>query len=694
MIFVIADTFTDALKSLTNDEQKQVKTTVFDLQLDPSSPGHQFHRIKKSKDPNFWSVRVGRDVRMIVHRTDNSLLVCYVDHHDDAYRWAERRKLETHPKTGAAQLVKLEERVEDVVVEAEISETPVVSAPIAPKSPVAPLFASIEPDRLLAYGVPPELLERVQSVDEDGLFTLSDDLPSEAAEALLELATGGNPSPSVEFEPDTDPFLHPDAQRRFRIVQNQDELEEALDSSWEKWTVFLHPTQRSIVESDFSGPARITGSAGTGKTIVAIHRTAHLARTNPDSSLLLTTFSPALANLLQQKLRRLLAHEPKVFERVEVASLDEIGWRRFKLIQPGFELATPEQIASILTECRDTFPDVTVSLNFVKSEWEEVIDNWQIRYLDDYLNFRRLGRMTRLPEPTRKLLWQVFQLAFNRLEKENLVTNSQVFFALAEDAANRTTPQFDHVIVDEAQDLSVSQLKFLAADGADRRNALFFAGDSGQRIFRLPYSWLSVGVDIRGRSTNLKVNYRTSHQIRACADRLLDPQITDVDGNEEFRNNTVSVFNGPDPTIYLANHKVEEIQFVADWIEGRVKEGDDPSAIAVFVRSEDQMSRANEAIRGSGLDSISFGNTSAPGVFVGTMHDAKGMEFKSVVVMACDDEVLPLRSRIESDFEEAGVGAVYDTERHLFYVACTRARDHLLLTGNKPGSEFLDDLLL
>src|SRR5690554_5010258 len=307
MNFRIADTFTASLAKLTGDEQKHVKTTAFDLQMNPTNPGMSFHKLDKAKDKNFWSVRVGRDIRLIVHRTEASLLLCYVDHHDKAYQWAGRRKLETHPKTGAAQLVEIRETVQEIKVPVVVEGSP--SPAIKP-----PVLAGISEETLLAYGVPMEWLADIQQADEDSLLQLADHLPSEAAEALLELATGGRPALPVSVEIGIDPFEHPDAQRRFRVMTDADELARALDYPWDKWTVFLHPAQRQLVEKEYNGPARVTGSAGTGKTIVALHRAVHLARENPDSRVLLTTFSGTLANALEVKLRCLINGEPRLAE--------------------------------------------------------------------------------------------------------------------------------------------------------------------------------------------------------------------------------------------------------------------------------------------------------------------------------------------------------------------------------------------
>jgi superfamily I DNA/RNA helicase len=229
----------------------------------------------------------------------------------------------------------------------------------------------------------------------------------------------------------------------------------------------------------------------------------------------------------------------------------------------------------------------------------------------------------------------------------------------------------------------------------DRPNALFFAGDLGQRIFQQPFSWKSLGVDIRGRSRTLRVNYRTSHQIRSQSDRLLGPVVTDVDGNTEDRSDTVSVFNGPLPTIQSFKTDAEEIEAVSSWISERTKEGLLAHEFGVFVRSAAQLDRARAAVEKTGLAHKILDEqveTTSGHVSISTMHLAKGIEFRAVVVMACDDEIIPLKERIETVGDDADLQEVYDTERHLLYVACTRARDHLLATSVEPASEFLDDM--
>ena len=680
MEFRIADTFTGSLSRLNGDEQKAVKTTAFDLQLNPAHPSLQFHRLDKPRDPRFWSIRVNLDVRMIVHRTEGSLLLCYVGHHDQAYAWAERRKLETHPKTGAAQLVEIRETVQEIVVPKYVE--------VAQPKPA--LFAHVSESELLGYGVPPEWLEDVRAANEDSLLLLADHLPAEAAEALLDLATGTKPKTTAPAAENADPFAHPDAQRRFRTLNNPEELEQALEAPWEKWVVFLHPAQRQFVERDFNGPARVSGSAGTGKTIVALHRAAFLAKKDSGEPVLLTTFSPTLAKALRAKLRLLDASG-----QVKVEPLDLVARRLYEERFGPPRLVSDEDILGLLRECAATVDLGRMTPALLRGEWEQVVDPWQLSTWEGYRDVSRLGRKTRLPEKSRALLWKVFERVRLELDTRGLLTLAELYYRTARALRESGDQPFSAIIVDEAQDISIPQLRLLAALGGNRRNSLFFAGDLGQRIFQQPFSWKELGIEVRGRSTTLKINYRTSHQIRNQADRLLGPEVSDVDGNTEERKGTVSVFNGAPPVVEVAKTSDAECATVETWLKNRITDGLRPEEIAIFVRSEKELLRAQRPVEAAKLSSKLLDDdmqTEAGRVSIGTMHAAKGLEFRGVAVMACDGDVIPSRERIEALTDDADLEEIYNTERHLLYVACTRARDYLLVSAAYPGSEFLDDL--
>lgn len=400
MNFRIADTFTDSLVRLTGSEQKAVKTTAFDLQMNPAGTGMSFHKIDRARDRNFWSVRVNADIRLIVHRLPDSLLLCYVGHHDQAYDWAQRRKLETHPATGAAQFVEVRELVREEVIAIPVERE-------VPRQPRLPLFADRSEAELLGYGVPVEWLGDVRQADEDGLLTLAERLPSEAAEALLELATGGKPRMAAVPVPALDPFDHPDAQRRFRLMHTAEELERALDFPWEKWTIFLHPEQRQLVERDYAGPAKVSGSAGTGKTIVALHRAVFLARRDDTVRVLLTTFSDSLAHALHTRLRRLVGNEPRLAERIDVLSFTALGFRLGKALLGPIRLAGRDELREILRHASVAVAGHRFSMHFLLTEWEQVVDAWQISSWEAYRDVVRLGRKTRLFEAQRSILWNL-----------------------------------------------------------------------------------------------------------------------------------------------------------------------------------------------------------------------------------------------------------------------------------------------
>ncbi len=682
MNFHIADTFTASFNRLSGQDQKAVKASVFDLQIDPTGNGLQLHRIDKCKDDHFWSARVNRDVRLIVHKTASSMLVAYVDHHDDAYAWAQRRRIEAHPTTGAIQIVEVRELVESVARPETFDF--VAPAPIAPaKAEPAKLFASLDDDALLSIGVPSDWTADVRAATEDGFFALAEHLPDEAAEALLEYATTGKlavPAPVAA----ADPYAHPDALRRIRPIADQDELEQALAYPWEKWGVFLHPSQREVVERSYAGPARVAGSAGTGKTVVALHRAVRLARETPSARILLASFSQPLADTLTTKVSVLAPDTGTIVPRITTASFQGIADQLHQLEFGVRPRIASEQILRDRIIAAASAADVKgFSDRFLLSEWTNVVDAWTIETLDEYVTVQRMGRKSRLGPKQRERLWPVFAAVRAALLAERYTTWAAVFSLLSARFADKLAKPFDHIVIDEAQDLGPSELRFFAAIAPDHADALFLAGDLGQRIFQHPYSWKSLGVDVRGRSFTLKVCYRTSQQIRKSADRLLPSILRDVDGIEDERRGTISVFDGPEPSIVVSPSQPDEIAAVRAFVESAISDGIEPNEIGIFVRTPALVDRAKSSVAGlAGADDIT----------VNIMHLAKGLEFRAVAVMACDEGVLPLDARIEDAADDAEMDDIYETERRLLYVACTRARDRLMVSGVEPASEYLTDL--
>ena len=678
MNFHLADTFTTALARLPAQEAKLVKTSVVDLQIDPTGKGQSFHRVERAKDPNFWSVRVSRDLRLIVHKTASSLLIAYVDHHDDAYAWAQRRRIEAHPTTGAIQIVEIRERVEEAVLPAA-PQLPFPEAPVsAPR-----LFAKLTEAELLSVGVPTDWLADVTTATEDSFLDIAAHLPGEAAEALLQYVDSGRLAKPAPVST-TDPYAHPDAQRRIRIVADEDELRLALDFPWERWGVFLHPSQRAMVERSFDGPARVSGSAGTGKTVVALHRAVRLARADPARRILLATFSEPLARELASKVKVLAPEASGIVPRITVSDWANVADELFQLStgrRP--RIAGAEALAELIANAAAEADVHGFSDRFLLSEWTNVVDAWGIDGLEAYAQVPRLGRRSPLGPKQRERLWSVFDRVRSALSARGLFTRSSVYRQVAADYRVRTDKPFGAIIVDEAQDLGPAELVFLSAITPGHADALFFAGDLGQRIFQHPFSWKALGIDVRGRSSTLKVCYRTSRQIRGMADGLLPGALRDPDGNQEDRDGTVSLFDGPAPVVSILDSYDAEIAVVAKFLEDAISDGVAPAEIGIFVRDPASIGRARKAAQLAGVDSAAT---------VALMHLAKGLEFRAVAVVACDEDSLPLQSRIEDAADEGELDDIYETERQLLYVACTRARDRLIVTGITPGSEFLKDL--
>jgi hypothetical protein len=605
----------------------------------------------------------------------------YVDHHDAAYAWAERRRIEAHPRTGAIQIVEIRERVEDIAPPATFDFVFPEPTQDSKKEKTAPaLFSSLDDNALLSIGVPADWLADVRAANEDGFFTLAAHLPAEASEALLEFAATGKlpaPAPAV-----ADPLKHPDVLRRIRLIADQDELEQALAYPWEKWGVFLHPSQRALVERSFSGPARVAGSAGTGKTIVAIHRAVRLARENPAAKILLASFSQPLADALAKKLLVLAPETGGVVPRITTASFRGIAEQMYQLehgVRPRIasEAVLRERLRAAAATGLKGFSE-----RFLLSEWTNVVDAWGILSLDAYSTVERMGRKSRLGPNQRGRLWPVFEAVRAALTAERYTTWASVFTDLAKALEGRTSKPFDHVVIDEAQDLAPAELRFFAALAPVKANGLFLSGDIGQRIFQHPYSWASLGVEVRGRSHTLKVCYRTSQQIRRAADRLLPTVLRDSDGLDDERRGIVSVFDGPPPEVESFPSIAAEAEAVRKAVEAWLVEGIAPHEIGLFVRTPELVVRARNAIDGL---------AGAAEMVTAPMNLAKGLEFRAVVIMACDEGILPLDERVTDAADEAELDEIYETERRLLYVACTRAREHLLLTGVTPTSEYLAD---
>jgi superfamily I DNA/RNA helicase len=387
---------------------------------------------------------------------------------------------------------------------------------------------------------------------------------------------------------------------------------------------------------------------------------------------------------------RLLGAAGEARGRVRVAHLHAYAMETVATRRKEVRIAGADDVAAALRASRGDL-DAAITDAFLIAEWDAVIDFWGIRDWEGYRTVARAGRGAALTPARRKRLWDVFAAAQAALAKKGRITWGDLCDearAIVEAGAR----PFRHVVVDEAQDFGPRELKLIAALAPPGPRSLFFAGDTGQRIYRWPFSWLAAGVDVRGRAARLRVNYRTSEQVRRFSDSLLPAAIEELDGESETRR-TLSLLHGPEPEIIGGNSAVDEAETLARWLAGLRASGVAPGQIAIFARTRHALDRrAKPALAHAGLEGGWIGGNDDPPedrVALGTLHGAKGLEFRAVALVGCDAEQLPLPAALSVADGDDARSELMERERQLLYVGCTRAREWLLITYSGEPSAFL-----
>ena len=677
MRLVFAQPFIKRLDALPNQEQKVVRDAVMQLHLDVMKdgqprPGLRWHALDS---PDLYSISPNMDLRVIVHQRGQDYAVLYADHHDQAYTWARRRRLEVHPYTGSMQILEIQERTEVVTHITTTSE----------QRP----FGSYDEAYLLQLGVPPMYIQTVRHASTVNAHELLELLPEDVSERLMGLLAGELVPPA---EPYTgDPFVHPDAQRSFAVAENEAELGAALSGAWHDWVVFLHPSQRALVQRTYSGAARVTGGAGTGKTVVVLHRAARLARAG--QRVLITTYSRTLVARLEALLD-LMALDAASRARLTVVNVHHLA--NTVAAELGMDARQPDD-ANASVRARLVAAAQALKLeypaDFLLAEWRGVIEAQGLRTWEEYREARRTGRGTPLGARSRREIWRVAEEVRAGLEADGRFT----WRTMCDPVTRRLQgqpPRFDHILADEAQDLGPSELRFLLALTAGGADHLMLAQDEGQRIFQRAFPLRPLGLNFQGRSARLKLNYRTSRQIREFADRVLPSTLRDADENVEQRL-TLSRFQGPEPTLLALPDREAELQAVGQWIGKRLAEGLAPAEIAVFTRHDPQTTAARlQTVTGHATSVVGASDVDADPakISVSTMHRAKGLEFRAVAVLGLSDRALPSAQRLAELGDPGDQEDFIAQERHLLYVAATRAREWLLLSYAGEASRFLSGL--
>lgn len=699
----VYDEFLDAFARLPRAQQKKVSQFMRKFRSDPTSSAINYEKINTFRDPNMRTVRIDQQYRAVVLKPEqgNVYVLLWVDTHDDAMAWATNKRVLIHPETGSLQVL---------LAEPTGVVAPPVTAVPAKVGATPPLFGQWTDAELLSLGVPEQSLAQVRPVrSEAELDLLAPTLPAEAYEALFFLSSGESldevrralavEKPEAIDTQDFEAALATaSSQRRFAFVTDDQELEAILDAPLEKWRIFLHPSQRRIVTASFNGPARVLGGAGTGKTVVAMHRAKYLATqvfTGDDDRILFTTFTVNLARDIQDNLQKLIP--PASMRRIEVVHLDK--WIAEFLKSQGYDYRIQywDMANSPLPRLwdgalADKPEEIGLGRAFFREEWDSVVQPAGCSSYEDYRDVARVGRGARLSRQQRRAIWPVFEDYRNRLEAKRIREPLDAMRDVVELLKSlKGRSRYRAVIVDEAQDMATVAFQVLRALLPPEPNDLFIVGDGHQRIYRRRVSLAQAGVKITGRSRKLYINYRTTDEIRRFAVALLQGVAVDdldegIDSNSKYK----SLMHGAAPTVKHCGSFVDEIEAIAEF----VNEAEDTKSTCLVTRTHGDLDQYDAALRELGITTYRIQRSQPedrdrPGLRLATMHRVKGLEFDRVVIAGANEGTIPLLvGDIESD--DRGVSEEAELrERALFYVASTRARRQLLITSGRKASPWL-----
>lgn len=689
----ISSDFLTAFARLPRQVQGKVTEFVNKFRNDPISPGIHYEKLNSGIDKKIFSVRIDDTYRGIVVRQQETgvYLLLWVDHHDEAYQWAAHKRCEVNPQTGAIQVFDVQTVVEQVSTPEKVA-----------------LFALATDDDLLQLGVPEAQLDFVRSfIHKEDFYKAESAMPQDAYEHLSWLAEGFPVTEVLELvaeEQNTSASGEdlaaaldvPATLKSFVVVDGEDELRRIMAEPLEKWRVFLHPTQRKIVRKAYSGAARVLGGAGTGKTVVAMHRAKQLAsECEGQQRILMTTFTANLAADIRENLRKICTLEE--LRRIEVIHLD--AWVNQFLHESSFsahigydDAIDPIWEKAILLANND----LPFEVPFYKEEWNRIVIAKEALTLDKYVKATRNGRGTRLDRKKRIQVWKVFD-NYQNLMKEYQIRdiNTAMYESTKLLQAAGRKPRYASIIIDEGQDFSDNAYRLIRAlAGEEHPNDIFIVGDSHQRIYRNHPTLSKCGINVRGRSSILKINYRTTEEIRKHAFALLNGiSFDDLDDGADIGGKCQSLTHGEKPIIENFSNANDEFDFILGEVRKLKNSGIALTDICVVARTkklvDDYIALFTRAgIRSYAIKRNKADDRSYDGLRVATMHRVKGLEFKYVFIAAVNNRIIPLPSAINKTDPVSEAESI-TSEKCLLYVAMTRAQKGVYITSYGKKSDFL-----
>ena len=686
----ISTDFLSAFAVLPKKIQGKVTEFVNKFRNNPKAPGINYEKLG-GIDDKIHSVRIDDAYRGIVVRQEETgvYLLLWVDHHDEAYAWAKRKRCEVNPQTGAVQVFDVQQVEEKI------------------KKSVKLLFADVSDSDLIKLSLPEIQLPFVRSLEtKEQFFEAEKVFPHDAFENLTWIVEGfpvnevlemvaENTASTVKPDSLATALETPESQKSFVIVDGEDELRGIMAEPLEKWRVFLHPSQRKVVQKNFSGPARVLGGAGTGKTVVAMHRAKYLASKLGDKDrILFTTFTANLANDIKENLRKICSVEE--MRRIEVINFDALVSQYLR--EQGFSAVVKygEDIQKLWSDAvAEASENLEFDEDFFEEEWNRVAIANEALTVEKYVKAPRVGRGTRLDRKKRLAIWKVFECYINLMRENHVRDANMAMYECSLLLQKNKKAKYAHIIVDEAQDFSDNAFRLIRSfAGEERENDIFIVGDSHQRIYKNKPMLSRCGINIRGRSSYLKVNYRTTEEIRKYAFALLNGiSFDDLDESFDVGDKCRSLTHGTAPVIQNFKDFDNEFDFIINEIKRLNNEGEALSSICIVARTQKYVDMYSDALNAAGMKVYAIkrnksDDRSNDGIRVATMHRVKGLEFKYVFVAAINNGVMPLKSAIKNT-DEISKQESLTSEKCLLYVAMTRAQKGAYITSYGKKSEFV-----
>lgn len=690
----ISQDFFNSFAALPKSKQNKVMEFLSKFRSNPEANGFNYEKIQNACDPNMRSVRIDDTYRAILIREEgtNVFLLLWVDHHDEAYDWAVRKRCILNHTTGSIQVYESQTLAQEASVPAAVEEKL--------------LFTDYDDELLKKLGVPEELLPYVRTLTESSFPSAKEKLPRDAYEALDYVRVGIDPKEVIEElygESDAKSagdmaaaLQNPITKMQFYIAEGEEDLKAMMNAPLEMWRVYLHPSQRKIVAKEYKGPARILGGAGTGKTVVAMHRAKELAsKCIGNEKILFTTFTENLAADILDNLRKICT--PDIMKHIEVVHLDQWVNRYLRAHDYPYSIAYGEPISDMWKKA-ETYSgeDFDLPEGFFQEEWETVVQAQNIGTLVEYVKAPRPGRGIRLDRKKRMQVWKVFEEYRAMMDADKICDAACAMNECAQLlSAGPEVRLYKSVIVDEGQDFGPSAYRLLRAiAGSEHTNDLFIVGDAHQRIYKNKVTLSRCGINVRGRSGKLRMNYRTTEEIRHKAMNVLEGlSFDDLDDGIDDGKGYISLSHGDMPSVTAFPTQDMEASDLVKSIQEQIASGIDLREICVVARTNTLVDEYKKYLTAAGIESFEVKRKQADdrsrmGVRLATMHRVKGLEFTVVYIVAANKNYMPLKSAVNRT-DPAEREAAMTSERCLLYVAMTRAKKMVKISAYGAVSDFL-----